>query len=914
VFPFDSPAARNANSKLSQKNKISLLNITISPQPEEENGDVPHKHCADLSFIEQNRNRLMHALESNNSNNNTEMYKMFVVVRFFRMRGEAIYAILKNGIVVGGHKYNYIGGSNNQLKKKVCNFFRGSVEEIENYMSAFGNFYKLKTASKAAARTGLLFSSCISTIPISMNNNETIPDIEWNGHTFTDGCGWISVDLAKEVAKKLNITHRGEPHVPSIFQIRWAGYKGILGVNHDVPNGTIQTRPSMKKFETSCTELYNLGIVDYSKPYTLGVLNKQFIMLLSALGVPDEIFIERFEGYLRELEQLPVSAEVGYKYLMMKKHEKLADELLMEGLPNQAAQRVLTKIQRQEKERLHKLRIVVAQSRTVFGIADPSGSLLSGECFFQPTINGEPLTLIGGYVVVARNPAYHLGDIRILKVVPLAEDTGQDEFVDCIVFPVQGDVPHPHECSGGDLDGDKFFVCWDIDLIPPKQETPYSYPAATITSRKNLNREHVLRYFSFYNAPLVSHLDRLFNHWADLNGPACDECVKLNALWARAIDAAKTGETLRIPSNLNVSRDVCDAPKKERYVWQTLLRMATEELERYKNHTTKLSVQEQLCPVSTALLQNLILVPEVHLSQFEVFDSLVRWSEKNIVTFEERRKFIVDNSHLVDFSKFSIEQQIYACDKGVSPAVVANALNKSALLTPSQMRLFGLDRFCEKWKLFYSPKNSEDFNTHFLCKALQRFKTKLILLSFSSNESVLAVKISKKIDAHISEDDETDIDDQAQAYFFSRNVSKKIQLNRASSHLSVPYNCVSTSSLFQVFRGVKGNTLFYLKVTPRGVVCSLDIQSFGRRLLNSHSKINKEKFQGIEIFVSDEREDWPTLDLDLCHRFPEEPMELAEEDLILLNCPKTQKPHLSFFRKKFSSDVKKIILSREFFK
>lgn len=29
--------------------------------------------------------------------------------------------------------------------------------------------------------------------------------------------------------------------------------------------------------------------------------------------------------------------------------------------------------------------------------------------------------------------------------------------------------------SGGDLDGDKFFVCWDEDLIPPRTEEPTSY-------------------------------------------------------------------------------------------------------------------------------------------------------------------------------------------------------------------------------------------------------------------------------------------------------------------------------------------------------------------------------------------------------------------------------------------------------
>jgi len=35
--------------------------------------------------------------------------------------------------------------------------------------------------------------------------------------------------------------------------------------------------------------------------------------------------------------------------------------------------------------------------------------------------------------------------------------------------------PHPNECSGGDLDGDLFFISWDKDLIPAQTEAPMDY-------------------------------------------------------------------------------------------------------------------------------------------------------------------------------------------------------------------------------------------------------------------------------------------------------------------------------------------------------------------------------------------------------------------------------------------------------
>lgn len=38
--------------------------------------------------------------------------------------------------------------------------------------------------------------------------------------------------------------------------------------------------------------------------------------------------------------------------------------------------------------------------------------------------------------------------------------------------------PHPHECSGSDLDGDMYFVCWDPELIPDRQTEPMDYTPA----------------------------------------------------------------------------------------------------------------------------------------------------------------------------------------------------------------------------------------------------------------------------------------------------------------------------------------------------------------------------------------------------------------------------------------------------
>eukprot|EP00953_Heterococcus_sp_UTEX-ZZ885_P024215 13250-Heterococcus_DN1.PRE.2 len=40
-------------------------------------------------------------------------------------------------------------------------------------------------------------------------------------------------------------------------------------------------------------------------------------------------------------------------------------------------------------------------------------------------------------------------------------------MVDCVVFPAVGSRPHPSQLSGGDLDGDIYFVLFDDTLLPP---------------------------------------------------------------------------------------------------------------------------------------------------------------------------------------------------------------------------------------------------------------------------------------------------------------------------------------------------------------------------------------------------------------------------------------------------------------
>lgn len=54
--------------------------------------------------------------------------------------------------------------------------------------------------------------------------------------------------------------------------------------------------------------------------------------------------------------------------------------------------------------------------------------------------------------------------------------------------------PHPNECSGGDLDGDLYFISWDDSLIPGRTVTPMDY-----TGRRPRLMDHDVTLEVIYN-------------------------------------------------------------------------------------------------------------------------------------------------------------------------------------------------------------------------------------------------------------------------------------------------------------------------------------------------------------------------------------------------------------------------------
>ena len=500
--------------------------------------------------------------------------------------------ILKRGIAFSGAIYRFLGHSNSQLKEKTCTLMNASDEEIYELLAQFGKFSQIKTAAKRAKRIGLLFSSFNQSISLTEDEYTIIEDVERSNYIFTDGCGFMSDSFAQEIQDAV----RNLDGKPCVVQVRYQGFKGVLILDRQLRDGIkVQFRKSMKKFtipdermRQTCT---TFGLVKYSRPYTMGYLNKQIIMLLADSGVNHSYLTGLQNDFHSTLRKLCDTAESAKYYLRIKGKEKLFKWLHDYGLGSHRLQRELKALRAKEVKKMQKdsyaedstdeasltqnskckLRVLVPKSRIVFGACDPFNELEYGQCVFQPTLFDEVQYAefeAAHAVMVVRNPCYHPGDVRVLRLV---KNKPQYAYLsDCIVFPTRGSRPHADECSGGDLDGDEFFVSWDQDLIPSWRSRPFDYSSSSpliaipnaiksllgkVTgslhdqvsswghrkmpslfgtaeqaekAKKLKERRHMLEYFTTFNNDLVARVDGIFMKYAALYGPSCHECVYLN--------------------------------------------------------------------------------------------------------------------------------------------------------------------------------------------------------------------------------------------------------------------------------------------------------------------------------------------------------------------------------------------------
>lgn len=532
-----------------------------------------------------------------------------------------IRSTLKNGIHIGDKKFEFLAFSSSQLRENSAWMFASrpglSAADIRNWM---GDFREIRNVAKYAARLGQSFSSSTETLTVAREEIEMIPDVKVtvgrNTHIFSDGIGKISADFACKVAKKC-----GYNSTPSAFQIRYGGFKGVVAVD-PMSCKKLSLRNSMCKYQSDNAKL---DVLAYSK-YQPCYLNRQLITLLSTLGVQDRVFEKKQKEALNQLDAIlrdPLKAQEALELMCPGEVTSILKEMLKCGYKPDAEPFLSMMLQTfraaKLQELLTKSRIFVPRGRAMMGCLDETKTLEYGQVFVQVSgarfrnVGNELLTCTGydfepnnyavkGKVVVAKNPCLHPGDVRVLMAVDVP---ALHHMVDCVVFPQKGKRPHPNECSGSDLDGDIYFVCWDHELVPPRQEEPMDYvaPESTVLDHE-VTMEEILDYFANYiindSLGIIANAHTAFADREPLKAMS-DPCIQLAQLFSIAVDFPKTGVPAVTPPALYVKEypDFMDKPDKPTYESQNVIgKLFREVKERSPSSTSIRSFTREIARCS----------------------------------------------------------------------------------------------------------------------------------------------------------------------------------------------------------------------------------------------------------------------------------------------------------------------------
>ncbi|PTB70536.1 RdRP-domain-containing protein [Trichoderma citrinoviride] len=471
---------------------------------------------------------------------------------------------LYQGIQIGDRHYQFLAFGSSQLRQCGAYFFcptdHISCDDIRRWMGEVGH---IRIVAKYAARLGQCFSTTREMRGLPIPDVRSIPDIERNGYCFTDGVGIISDFMAQMIVEEMTLDVYTEP---SAFQFRMGGCKGVLVIWPQAKKGEVYIRKSQEKFKA---EVKNLEIIKCAK-YSSATLNRQTITILECLGVTKKAFLDILEKQIRLYEEAMGKNEVAIEMLTDCVDENQSTlvlaELLQAGFKTDKVQEPfvanLLSLWRSWSLKLlkEKARIPVEKSAFVLGCVDETATLrghsVATEGSSEKDISKLPqiflqvsdskiykkMHVVKGLCVVGRNPSLHPGDIRVVEAVDIP---ALHHLKDVVVFPSTGDRPVPNMLSGGDLDGDDFFVIWEPTLLPELWNHPamsYSSPTPETLDREvNVDdlRDFFVKYMKNDVLPLIATAHLAF---ADSDGPLSKICLHLAELHSQAVDYPKTGQ------------------------------------------------------------------------------------------------------------------------------------------------------------------------------------------------------------------------------------------------------------------------------------------------------------------------------------------------------------------------------------
>jgi RNA-dependent RNA polymerase len=297
--------------------------------------------------------------------------------------------------------------------------------------------------ARLAARWSQAFSATDPSITLKTTEIKHIEDrTSAQGSVFTDGCGTISSELAKVVWSSLRRQRRRYSRlksVPSCFQFRLGGAKGVVVQDPTLTGRAICLRGSQVKFEAP--DLLTLDIQSTSSRQKQMFLNRPLIVLLEHHGVEKASIIALQTSAICEIQtirksfsqatklfmqnglgasfHLPSLFNNTLKFLKLEVADKPTSGGLCNKLVNDALYCAASHALREIKYRAH---IIVPGSVTLIGVSDEWNCLEEGEIYAtvynEHTDEMEPIV---GRVLITRSPQVHPGDIQFVTAVRRTE-------------------------------------------------------------------------------------------------------------------------------------------------------------------------------------------------------------------------------------------------------------------------------------------------------------------------------------------------------------------------------------------------------------------------------------------------------------------------------------------------------------
>ncbi|KAK7038067.1 RNA-dependent RNA polymerase [Favolaschia claudopus] len=423
--------------------------------------------------------------------------------------------ILKNGLCLGGRRFEFLAYSTSALRGHAVWFqlpFRHeesgewvTSQVIRNEIGDFAGTPLLKCPSKYAARLAQAFTATDPSVRINRAQWEEIPDLIVECHknddkphskfVFTDGVGTISSKLADMIwAELCKVRHdKGVNSLrPSAFQIRFLGFKGVVAVDTELdkhPDGILmRLRDSMKKFESDDSKSASAEIEiarAFEKP-NMAYLNRPLVMALEDRGVRRDVFcklqdiaianartihdsVAQFRAVLRDHS---MGNHFRLSYILDKFKDRgldLKPKHRTPGIDNEFFHQLRQVAEMSVlRELKHSARIPIPESYLLVGIADEGVAyrnagydnvfvLQPGQIAvcIQGRDDKEPRWLKGS-CIIARSPIVHLGDVQRVQAIGEPPKGMLCPFADSknvVVLPCTDTERSLASClGGGDLD------------------------------------------------------------------------------------------------------------------------------------------------------------------------------------------------------------------------------------------------------------------------------------------------------------------------------------------------------------------------------------------------------------------------------------------------------------------------------